>query len=418
MELQKSELKENNQMYLLERIEQPLAVVISEMEKLGIKINTDGMKKYSGELAKKISDLQEKIYDVTGVEFNINSPKQLGYIIFEQLKLAKGKKNKSGYSTKAEVLENLRGEHPAINLILEYRMLSKLKSTFCDGILKAVREDARVYSVFNQTETRTGRISSLEPNLQNIPARTKAGRRLRKYFCAKSGCVLVDADYSQIELRVLAHLSEDENMINSFAADEDIHSAAAAKIFGISAEEVDEQKRNLAKTVNFGIIYGMSAFSLAKELKISRLEAQEYIYNYFDYYSGVFSYMKNTIKKAMEEGYVKTIFDRRRYLPELRNPNHNVRAFGERVARNMPIQGSAADIIKIAMINTHRCLVRERLEARLILQVHDELIIECPEKEVFIVKKMLAEEMEQAVHLRVPLKVNIGAGDNWYNAKT
>jgi DNA polymerase-1 len=414
----KNELTQKNQLFLLEKIEQPLSAVLADMENTGFEIDKDGLKKYSEILQQKITTLQNSIYDIIGIEFNINSPKQLGNIIFEELKLNKGKKNKNGYSTNAEVLENLKDDHPAINLILEYRMLSKLKSTFCDGMIKLIKENSRIHSIFNQTETRTGRISSLEPNLQNIPIKAPIGRNLRKYFKAKEGCVLIDADYSQIELRVLAHLSKDKNMLESFSHGLDVHSITAAKIFGVTEKEVDSQKRNFAKTVNFGVIYGMSAFSLSKDLKITKLEAARYIENYFNYYSGIYEYMENTIKKAREDGFVKTIFNRIRYLPELKSSNFNIRSFGERIARNMPVQGSAADIIKIAMINVHNRLKQEKFEAKLILQVHDELIIESPENKSFIAQKLLIDEMENAVRLDIPLIVNSEIGKNWYDAKS
>lgn len=413
-----NELIQKNQMFLLEKIEQPLALVLADMENTGFEIDKDGLKEYSEKLQQKITQLQNNIYNIIGLEFNINSPKQLGHIIFEELKLNKGKKNKSGYSTSAEVLESLKDVHPAINLILEYRMLSKLKSTFCDGMIKLVKDDSRVYSLFNQTETRTGRISSLEPNLQNIPIKTPVGRNLRKYFKAKEGHVLIDADYSQIELRVLAHLSKDKNMIESFNQNLDIHTITAEKIFGVKPEEVDIQKRNFAKTINFGVIYGMSAFSLSKDLKITKLEASRYIENYFNFYSGIYEYMENTIKKAKEDGFVKTIFNRIRYLPELNSSNYNIRSFGERIARNMPVQGSAADIIKIAMINVYNRLKQEKLKSKLTLQVHDELIIESPKDESFIAQKLLIDEMENAVHLDIPLIVNSETGINWYDTKS
>lgn len=414
----KNELIQKNQLFLLEKIEQPLALVLADMENTGFEIDKDGLKEYSEKLQQKITQLQNNIYDIIGIEFNINSPKQLSNIIFEELKLNKGKKNKSGYSTSAEVLESLKDIHPAINLILEYRMLSKLKSTFCDGMIKLVKDDSRVYSLFNQTETRTGRISSLEPNLQNIPIKTPVGRNLRKYFKAKEGYVLIDADYSQIELRVLAHLSKDKNMIESFNQNLDVHTITAEKIFGVKPEEVDIQKRNFAKTINFGVIYGMSAFSLSKDLKITKLEASRYIENYFNFYSGIYEYMENTIKKAKEDGFVKTIFNRIRYLPELNSSNYNIRSFGERIARNMPVQGSAADIIKIAMINVYNRLKQEKLKSKLILQVHDELIIESPKDESFIAQKLLIDEMENAVHLDIPLIVNSETGINWYDTKS
>ena len=338
-------------------------------------------------------------------------------VLFEKMGLPKSKKTKKGYSTSAQTLEKLKGYHEIIDMILDYRAFSKLKSTYIDGIINLITEKGRVHSSFNQIETRTGRISSTEPNLQNIPVRTERGRKLRKYFKAKEGCVLVDADYSQIELRVMAHISGDKNMISAFKNGDDIHAITASQIFGIPVSMVTSEMRFRSKAVNFGILYGMGAFSLAQDLKISRYEAQNYINRYLEHYSGVDEYMKNIIEKAKENGYAETIFKRRRYLPELNSTNHILRAFGERVARNMPIQGSAADIIKIAMINVYKKLNEQKLKSKLILQVHDELIVEAFENEAKKVKEVLKTEMENAVKLKIPLEVHIAVGKTWFDAK-
>lgn len=411
------ELKENEQLSLLFDIEEPLAQILADMEYRGFKVDKNGLLSYSQILNEKINKIQNEIYKNAGFEFNINSPKQLGMILFENLDLPKGKKNKSGYSTDAKVLEKLRPYHPIINMILEFRVLSKLKSTYCDGMADLVADDGRIHPSFVQTETRTGRISCVEPNLQNIPVRTETGRQLRKYFCAKEGCLLVDADYSQIELRVLAHLSGDKNMIDAFNNNEDIHSLTASKIFNLPINMIGNEARLRAKTVNFGIIYGIGAFSLSQDLKISVAEADKYIKAYLSKYSGVDDYMKTMVSDAKSKGYAETMFKRRRYLPELSSSNFNLRSFGERVARNMPIQGSAADIIKIAMINVSKEIRKRNLTSDIILQVHDELIIESPEKEMDEVRTILKEEMESAIELDVPLTVNISTGRTWYDSK-
>lgn len=410
-------IKENKQESLLENIEIPLARVLAEMETTGFFVDSKGIKKYGANLEQELQILQKKIYDIVGRNFNINSPKQLGEVLFEEMQLPKGKKTKNGYSTSAEVLESIRGLHTVVDLILNYRELSKLKSTYCDGILKVISSDGRIHSRFNQVETRTGRISSLEPNLQNIPVRTQRGRELRRFFCAAEGCVLIDADYSQIELRVLAHLANDKNMIDAFKNNLDIHAITASQVFGIPENMVTPIMRVRAKAVNFGIVYGISAFSLAKDISVSRKEAQNYIDNYLIHYSGVEEYMRNTIKKAKDNKFVETIFGRRRYLPELSSSNFNLRSFGERVARNMPIQGSAADIIKIAMINVNKKLKEKNLNAKLILQIHDELIVEAPKDEANIALKILKTEMENAAKLKVPLVVDANIGKTWYEAK-
>lgn len=410
-------IKENGQEDLLFNIEQPLSKVLTDMETVGFEIDKEGLESYGEEISLQLKETELEIYKLAGCEFNINSPKQLGTVLFEKMGLPKGKKTKNGYSTSAQTLEKLKGYHKIIDMILDYRAFSKLKSTYVDGFINLITEKGRIHSSFNQIETRTGRISSTEPNLQNIPVRTERGRKLRKYFKAKSGCVLVDADYSQIELRVMAHISGDKNMINAFKNGDDIHAITASQIFGIPVSMVTSEMRFRSKTVNFGILYGMGAFSLAQDLKISRYEAQNYINRYLEHYSGVDEYMKDIIEKAKEKGYAETIFNRRRYLPELNSTNHILRAFGERVARNMPIQGSAADIIKIAMINVDKKLKEKKLEAKLILQVHDELIVEAPESEAEEVKKILQTEMENAVKLKIPLEVHIAVGKTWFDAK-
>ncbi|MBR1534885.1 MAG: DNA polymerase I, partial [Ruminococcus sp.] len=352
-----------------------------------------------------------------GYEFNINSPKQLATALFEELNLPPRKKTKSGYSTNAEVLESLIGFHPVIAKILEYRTVAKLKSTYCDSLIDKVAADGRIHSSFNQTETRTGRISSTEPNLQNIPVRTERGREFRRFFRAKDGCVLVDADYSQIELRVLAHISGDENMQKAFRDNIDIHTVTASEVFKVPIDQVTPLMRSRAKAVNFGIVYGIGAFSLSKDIGVSMREAQKYIESYLAHFSSIDRYMKEVIEKAKVDGYVETLEGRRRYLPELAASNRNTRAFGERVARNAPIQGTAADIIKIAMVHVDERLSKEGLSARLILQVHDELIVEAPAYEMMQVAMILQEEMENAVHLSVPLTAEAAMGETWYDAK-
>ena len=402
---------------MLHEIELPLAKVLAQMEELGFAVDKEGIAEYGEIMQNKIDRLQDLVYEEVGYQFNLNSPKQLGEALFIKLGLPAGKKTKTGYSTNAEVLEKLRYEHPVVELILEYRTLAKIKSTYCDGLLKVVEEDGRIHSSFNQTETRTGRISSTEPNLQNIPVRTDVGRELRKFFVAKEGCVLVDADYSQIELRVLAHVANDSGMIEAFKENDDIHRNTAAQVFHMPREMVTPLMRSRAKAVNFGIIYGIGAFSLAKNIGVTRKEAEEYIKTYLDHFSGVRNYMTNVVKHAKETGYVETLFGRRRYLPELSSSNFNLRSFGERVAMNMPIQGTAADIIKIAMIRVVHRLEKEGLRARLILQVHDELIVEAPEEEAPLVQQLLTEEMEQAIHLSVPMVAEATIGKTWYDAK-
>lgn len=412
-----SEIKANEQEKLLSEIEIPLANVLAKMENIGFGVDRQGIENYGKILSMQIKALEAEIYESAGVKFNINSPKQLGKVLFEDLRLPCKKKTKSGYSTNAEVLESLKYDHPVVEMVLQYRTLSKLNSTYCEGLLKVIEDDGRIHSSFNQTETRTGRISSTEPNLQNIPVRTELGREMRRFFCAKDGWTLVDADYSQIELRVLAHISQDKNMIEAFKNNEDIHAITASQVFGMPLDMVTPIMRSRAKAVNFGIVYGIGAFSLAKDIGVSNKEASSYIKNYLAHYSGVDEYMKNTVEKAKLDGYVETMFGRRRYLPELSSSKHTLRAFGERVARNMPIQGTAADIIKIAMIKVNERIKKEGLKARLILQVHDELIVEAPQDESMRVAMLLQEEMENAVTLSVPLTADAAIGKSWYDAK-
>lgn len=407
----------NNQEKLLSEVEIPLAEVLAYMENTGVEADSQGIEQFGEMLGVQIENLQRDIYDSVGEEFNINSPKQLGVALFEKLGLPCKKKTKSGYSTNAEVLEGLYNAHPVVPMVLQYRTLAKLKSTYCDGLLKVIGEDGRIHSNFNQTETRTGRISSTEPNLQNIPVRTELGREMRKFFKAKEGYVFVDADYSQIELRVLAHISGDKNMIEAFKENKDIHTITASQVFNMPFEMVTPLMRSRAKAVNFGIVYGIGAYSLAKDIGVTNKEAKNYIDSYLAHYSGVDEYMKNVVEKAKKDGYVETMYGRRRYLPELSAGNHMTRAFGERVARNMPIQGTAADIIKIAMVKVFDRLKKENLHSRLILQIHDELIVEAPQDEAMRVAMLLQEEMENAVKLNVPLVADAAIGKTWYEAK-
>ncbi len=410
-------ITEREQTELLKDIEIPLSRVLVAMEREGMQVDTDGIRNFSEKLSSDIAILEKEIYTLAGEEFNINSPKQLGVILFEKLGLPAKKKTKTGYSTNAEVLESLAEEYPIVSKILEYRTLSKLRSTYCEGLLKAVDSDSRVRCTFNQTETRTGRLSSTEPNLQNIPVRTALGREMRKFFVARDGYVIIDADYSQIELRVLAALSGDKNMIEAFNSGVDIHTVTASKVFGIAPEDVTSELRSKAKAVNFGIVYGIGAFSLAKDIKSTRAEADSFIKSYLALYSSVNDYLNKCIADAKETGYSVTHFKRRRYLPELSSSNGMLRAFGERVARNMPIQGTAADIIKIAMINVYERLKKECPDARLIMQVHDELMAEAPENDAETVAKIIKEEMENTVNLGVLFSADTAVGKSWYDAK-
>ena len=411
-------IKENGQEKLYHEVELPLVTVLAHLEINGFLVDDNQLKEFADKLGEKIDALTNEIYMLAGEEFNINSPKQLGVILFEKLELKPVKKTKTGYATNADVLEKLRDKHPIVNFIMEYRQLAKLKSTYCDGLRAVVNPNThRIHSVFTQTVTVTGRLSSTEPNLQNIPTRTELGREIRKMFVAKDGYVLVDADYSQIELRVLAHIANDETMINAFRNNEDIHAVTASQVLGIPLEDVTKEQRSSAKAVNFGIVYGIGEFSLAQDLHISVKEAKAYIESYLEKYHGVRNYMESIKEQAKKDGYVKTMLNRIRYIPELKSPNYNIRQFGERVALNTPIQGTAADIIKLAMVRVDNRLISEGLKSKLILQVHDELIVEAHKDEVDKVKQILSEEMQNAMELNVPLKVDMSTGHSWYDAK-
>ena len=411
-------IKENGQEKLYHEVELPLVTVLAHLEINGFLVDDNQLKEFADKLGEKIDALTNEIYMLAGEEFNINSPKQLGVILFEKLELKPVKKTKTGYETNADVLEKLRDKHPIVNFIMEYRQLAKLKSTYCDGLRAVVNPNThRIHSVFTQTVTVTGRLSSTEPNLQNIPTRTELGREIRKMFVAKEGYVLVDADYSQIELRVLAHIANDETMINAFRNNEDIHAVTASQVLGIPLEDVTKEQRSSAKAVNFGIVYGIGEFSLAQDLHISVKEAKAYIESYLEKYHGVRNYMESIKEQAKKDGYVKTMLNRIRYIPELKSPNYNIRQFGERVALNTPIQGTAADIIKLAMVRVDNRLINEGLKSKLILQVHDELIVEAHKDEVDKVKQILSEEMQGAMELNVPLKVDMSTGHSWYDAK-
>ena len=411
-------IKENGQEKLYQEVELPLVTVLAHLEINGFLVDDNQLKEFADKLGEKIDALTNEIYMLAGEEFNINSPKQLGVILFEKLELKPVKKTKTGYATNADVLEKLRDKHPIVNFIMEYRQLAKLKSTYCDGLTAVVNPNThRIHSVFTQTVTVTGRLSSTEPNLQNIPTRTELGREIRKMFVAKDGYVLVDADYSQIELRVLAHIANDETMINAFRNNEDIHAVTASQVLGIPLEDVTKEQRSSAKAVNFGIVYGIGEFSLAQDLHISVKEAKAYIESYLEKYNGVRNYMESIKEQAKKDGYVKTMLNRIRYIPELKSPNYNIRQFGERVALNTPIQGTAADIIKLAMVRVDNRLINEGLKSKLILQVHDELIVEAHKDEVDKVKQILSEEMQSAMELNVPLKVDMSTGHSWYDAK-
>ena len=402
---------------LLREMEIPLALVLADMERVGFAVDREGLRQFGEALETRIDELTAGIAEAVGYSFNLNSPKQLAKALFEDLGLPAKKKTKSGYSTNAEVLESLRHAHPVVGMILDYRTLSKLKSTYCDGLEKEIAEDGRIHTSFNQTETRTGRISSAEPNLQNIPVRQELGRELRRFFHAREGAVLCDADYSQIELRVLAALSGDETMIHAFNSEEDIHRITAAQVFNVPEEMVTPLMRSQAKAVNFGIVYGIGAHSLSEDIHVTYGEAKRYIDQYLAHYGAVAGYMDGLIETAKETGYAETLFGRRRPLPELKVSNHATRAFGERVARNMPIQGTAADIIKLAMIRVHARLKQEQVDARLILQVHDELIVEAAQPDADRAARILQEEMEAAASLAVRLRADVQMGKTWYDAK-
>ena len=410
-------LEEAGMKKLFNEIEMPLVFTLYDMESNGVKIEAEALKIYGEQLGNRIVEIEKQIYEQTGESFNINSPKQLGVILFEKLGLPHGKKTKTGYSTSADILEKLAPEYPVVSDILEYRQLTKLKSTYADGLANYIIEDGRIHGKFNQTVTATGRISSTEPNLQNIPVRMELGRLIRKVFIPEKDYVFVDADYSQIELRILAHCSGDEQLINAYKEARDIHRMTASQVFHIPFEEVTDLQRRNAKAVNFGIVYGISSFGLSEDLSITKKEAAQYIENYFKTYPGIKAFLDNTVEQAKEIGYVTTLFGRRRPVPELASSNFMQRAFGERVAMNSPIQGTAADIMKIAMIGVNRRLKEANMKSRLVLQVHDELLIEAHQAEVEQVKEILAYEMEQAASLLVPLSVDMHVGENWYEAK-
>ena len=410
-------LEEAGMKKLFNEIEMPLVFTLYDMESNGVKIEAEALKIYGEQLGNRIVEIEKQIYEQTGESFNINSPKQLGVILFEKLGLPHGKKTKTGYSTSADILEKLAPEYPVVSDILEYRQLTKLKSTYADGLANYIIEDGRIHGKFNQTVTATGRISSTEPNLQNIPVRMELGRLIRKVFIPEKDYVFVDADYSQIELRILAHCSGDEQLINAYKEARDIHRMTASQVFHIPFEEVTDLQRRNAKAVNFGIVYGISSFGLSEDLSITKKEAAQYIENYFKTYPGIKAFLDNTVEQAKEIGYVTTLFGRRRPVPELASSNFMQRAFGERVAMNSPIQGTAADIMKIAMIGVNRRLKEANMKSRLVLQVHDELLIEAHQAEVEQVKEILAYEMEHAATLLVPLDVDMHVGESWYEAK-
>lgn len=416
-EWQTARMHEEGLTALYEEIERPLAFVLRSMEQIGFLTDADVLRELGGEYVQKIDALQSEIYEMAGEKININSPKQLGTLLFEKMGLPSGKKKSGSYSTSAEVLEELADEYPICAKILEYRRFAKLNSTYIDALLRLRDGTGRIHTRFDQVSTATGRISSLEPNLQNIPVRTEEGRQIRRAFIAPEGHCLVDADYSQIELRVLAHMSEDEAMIEAFQSGEDIHRSTAAKVYGVDISEVTGQMRSSAKAVNFGIVYGISDFGLARNIGVSRWEARDFIERYLARYPGVKKYMESSVAAGKEQGYVSTLAGRRRYLHELKSSNYNVRAFGERAAMNSPIQGTAADIIKMAMVAVYRALEKSGFKARLILQVHDELIIECPLEEKEAVSQLLSRCMEQVLTLNVPLPVEVSTGGNWNECK-
>lgn len=410
------QLEDHGMKKLYDEIEMPLVYVLADMEKEGVRAEKAELEAYGAQLTGRISELETSIYEKAGETFNINSPKQLGVILFEKLQMPNGKKTKTGYSTAADVLERLAPDYPIVSEILEYRQLTKLKSTYADGLALCIASDGRIHSTFNQTITATGRISSTEPNLQNIPIRMELGRLIRKVFVPKEGYVFIDADYSQIELRVLAHMSGDQNLIAAYQHAEDIHRITASQVFHTPLEEVTDLQRRNAKAVNFGIVYGISSFGLSQDLSITRKEAEGYIASYFETYPGIKTFLDRLVSDAKEKGYAETMFGRRRPVPELASSNFMQRSFGERIAMNSPIQGTAADIIKIAMIRVKQRLDREQLKSKLILQVHDELLIEAAADEEEYVKTLLAEEMRHAADLAVTLEVDVQSGRNWFEA--
>ena len=410
-------LKETEMWNVYREIELPLIFTLDSMEKWGIRVKGEELKSYGEKLQVRIAELEKLIYEQAGEEFNINSPKQLGVILFEKMGIPGGRKTKTGYSTAADILEKLAPEQPIVNDILEYRQLTKLKSTYADGLSAVIEADGRIHSTFNQTITATGRISSTEPNLQNIPVRMELGRLIRKVFVPEDGYVFLDADYSQIELRVLAHMSGDEKLIQAYREAEDIHRLTASQVFHVPFDEVTDLQRRNAKAVNFGIVYGISSFGLSQDLSITRKEAAEYIEKYFETYPKIKGFLDGLVADGKEKGYVSTMLGRRRPIPELKSGNFMQRSFGERVAMNSPIQGTAADIIKIAMNRVYQRLKEEGLQSRLVLQVHDELLIETKKEEVETVSRILEEEMKGAVHLSVELDVDMHEGNSWYEAK-
>jgi DNA polymerase-1 len=401
---------------LFETIEMPLIYTLYDMEVRGIRVNKEELKEYGDKLQIGISRLEKSIYELVGEEFNINSPKQLGVILFEKLHMPFGKKTKTGYSTSADILEKLQSEHPVVGMILEYRQLTKLKSTYADGLAGYIRADERIHGRFNQTIAATGRISSTDPNLQNIPIRMELGKQIRKVFIPEEGYVFLDADYSQIELRVLAHMSGDERLITAYREAKDIHRITASEVFHIPFEEVTSAQRSSAKAVNFGIVYGISSFGLGQDLNITRKEAERYIDKYFETYPNVKSYLDRLVLDAKEQGYSSTLFGRRRPIPELSSSNFMQRSFGERVAMNSPIQGTAADIIKIAMIRVNQKLKEKQFRSRLILQVHDELLVETHKEEIAEVAEIMVEEMQGAAELSILLEAEVKEGKNWFDA--
>ncbi len=412
------QLEKDNMLNLFHEIELPLTRVLASMEYTGVLVDRQGIQDFGRNLTKKISEIQKQIYELAGEKFNIASPKQLGVILFEKLNLPVKKKTKTGYSTNAEVLEELRNQHEIIDLILEYRQYTKLQSTYVDGLLKTISDDGRIHTNYKQTETRTGRLSSTEPNLQNIPVRTELGRQMRKFFKAGEGCILLDADYSQIELRLMAHLSQDKAMQEAFLSGADIHTATAAKIMKIPESEVTSQMRSAAKAINFGILYGMGAFSLSKDIHVSKQEAQNYIDEYLGSFPNVSGFLDKIVEDAKISGYVCTMYHRRRYVPELQSKNKQMQAAGKRIAMNTPVQGTAADIIKLAMIRVHDRLAQEVPTAKLLLQVHDELIVEVPVQDAEKAAQILHEEMVHVADLAVPLTADVNKGETWYDAKS
>ena len=411
-------MKETDTEELFKTIEMPLSEVLADMQYQGIYVDKEKLQEFGNELKTRLNELTSEIYELAGEEFNINSPKQLGEILFEKLQLPMGKKNKKGYSTGVEVLEKLKDVHPIIEKLLEYRQIGKLNSTYVEGLIPCINENThKIHSSFHQTVTATGRISSTDPNLQNIPTRNELGKNLRKVFIPEVNKTFIDADYSQIELRVLAHISNDEHMIDAFNKDEDIHKQVASKVFDTPMDEVTKEQRTRAKAVNFGIVYGISDFGLSEQLKIPRKEAKQYIEQYLSKYQGIKQFMEDIVETAKTEGYVETLFHRRRYIPEIKSNNYMVRQFGSRIAMNTPIQGTAADIMKLAMINVYKELQNKNLKSKIILQVHDELLIEAVEEEKEQVEKILKQEMENVIKLKVPLKIDIEEGNNLYDAK-